>query len=703
VRDNPSSTSKEPETDASPAADIADDARYLNRELSWLEFNARVLALAEDASLPLLERVKFVAIFANNMDEFFQVRVSGLQEQVEAGVVKRSPDGRTPAEQLEGIRERAQELSDRAATVFAIELMPALEKERIRIVRSFDALDPADRTFLRREFDERIFPVLTPLSVDPAHPFPYISNLSLNLAALVRDPMTGVRRFARVKVPPLLPRFVPLPDGERFVPLETVIAAHLDRLFPGMELVAYYTFRLTRDADLEVEEDEAEDLLEAIQSVLRRRRRGANPVRLEVDETMSHEVLELLRRELDLEEEEVVVTPGLLDLSATWSLVELDRPELKHGPWVPVTQPRLANGDGPPDLFRVLRAGDVLVHHPYDSFSSSVEAFVEQAARDPDVLAIKQTMYRTSTQESPIIRALIRAAELGKQVVALVELKARFDEEANITYARELEQAGVHVVHGVVGLKTHAKISLVVRREAGGVRRYAHVGTGNYNPVTARLYEDIGLLTADAEIGADLTDLFNLLTGYSRQRQYRRLLVAPEYLRPEMVDLIRGQAREGGRIVLKMNALVDPDMVDALYEASQAGAEIDLIVRGICCLRPGIPGLSERITVRSLVGRYLEHSRIFRFGERREATHYIGSADLMQRNLDRRVEALAPVSDPSLAARLDEILDVLMQDDMLSWTLGSDGTWTKVRGERGIDAQQRLQELAVERAGSRKA
>ncbi len=703
MRDNPSSTSKEPGTDASPAADIADDARYLNRELSWLEFNARVLALAEDASLPLLERVKFVAIFANNMDEFFQVRVSGLQEQVEAGVVKRSPDGRTPAEQLEGIRERAQELSDRAATVFAAELMPALEKERIRIVRSFDALDPADRAFLGEEFDERIFPVLTPLSVDPAHPFPYISNLSLNLAALVRDPMTGVRRFARVKVPPLLPRFVPLPDGERFVPLETVIAAHLDRLFPGMELVAHYTFRLTRDADLEVEEDEAEDLLEAIQSVLRRRRRGANPVRLEVDETMSHEVLELLRRELDLEEQEVVVTPGLLDLSATWSLVELDRPELKHGPWVPVTQPRLANGDGPPDLFRVLRAGDVLVHHPYDSFSSSVEAFVEQAARDPDVLAIKQTMYRTSTQESPIIRALIRAAELGKQVVALVELKARFDEEANITYARELEQAGVHVVHGVVGLKTHAKISLVVRREAGGVRRYAHVGTGNYNPVTARLYEDIGLLTADAEIGADLTDLFNLLTGYSRQREYRRLLVAPEYLRPEMVDLIRGQAREGGRIVLKMNALVDPDMVDALYEASRAGAEIDLIVRGICCLRPGIPGLSERITVRSLVGRYLEHSRIFRFGERREATHYIGSADLMQRNLDRRVEALVPVSDPSLAARLDEILDVLMQDDMLSWTLGSDGTWTKVRGERGIDAQERLQELAVERAGSRKA
>ena len=662
-----------------------------------------MLALAEDASLPLLERLKFVAIFANNLDEFFQVRVSGLQEQVEAGVVKRSPDGRTPAEQLEGIRERAQELSIRAANVFATELVPALEKERIRIVRSTEALDPADLAFLAQEFDERIFPVLTPLSVDPAHPFPYISNLSLNLAAMVRDPMTGVRRFARVKVPPLLPRFVPLPDGERFVPLETVIAAHLDRLFPGMELVAHHTFRLTRDADLEVEEDEADDLLEAIQSVLRRRRRGANPVRLEVDETMSHEVLELLRRELDLEEQEVVVTPGLLDLSALWSLVALDRPELKHEPWVPVTQPRLADGDAAPDLFEVLRAGDILVHHPYDSFSSSVEAFVEQAARDPAVLAIKQTMYRTSTQESPIIRALIRAAELGKQVVALVELKARFDEEANITYARELEQAGVHVVHGVVGLKTHAKISLVVRREAAGVRRYAHVGTGNYNPVTARLYEDAGLLTADPEIGADLTDLFNLLTGYSRQREYRRLLVAPEYLRPEMLELIRGQAREGGRIVLKMNALVDPDMVDALYEASQAGAEIDLIVRGICCLRPGVPGLSERITVRSLVGRYLEHSRIFRFGDRDAATHYIGSADLMQRNLDRRVEALVPVSDPSLAARLDEIFDVLMQDDMLSWTLGPDGSWSKVPGDRGIDAQQRLQELAVERAGSREA
>jgi polyphosphate kinase len=682
----------------SPTPDLGTDARYLNRELSWLEFNARVLALAEDAALPLLERVKFVAIFAGNLDEFFQVRVAGLQEQVEAGVTKRAPDGRTAGEALAGIRDRAQELCMRAADVFSTELVPALEKERIRIVRSLEGLDPAELAFLDQEFAERIFPVLTPLSVDPSHPFPYISSLSLNLAAIVRDPMTGGRRFARVKVPPLLPRLVALPGGERFVPLEVVIAANMDRLFPGMEILSHHAFRVTRDADVEVEEDEAGDLLEAIQSVLRRRRRGASPVRLEVDETMTPEVLELLRRELDLREDEVFVTPGLIDLSALWVLVELDRPELKHEPWVPVTAPRLSGEDGPADLFRVLRSGGVLVHHPYDSFSSSVEAFVEQAAHDPAVLAIKQTLYRTSTQESPILRSLIRASELGKQVVALVELKARFDEEANISYARELEQAGVHVVYGVVGLKTHAKISLVVRREADGVRRYAHVGTGNYNPVTARLYEDIGLLTADPEIGADLTDLFNVLTGYSRQRDYRRLLVAPHELRVRMLELIRGQARDGGRIVMKMNSLVDPDMIDGLYEASEAGADIDLIVRGICCLRPEIPGLSERIHVRSLVGRYLEHSRIFRFGERDAVVFYIGSADLMQRNLDRRVEALVPVADPGLTGRLDEILDVLMHDDTLAWTLGSDGTWTKVPTERGLEAQQRLQEIAVERA-----
>jgi polyphosphate kinase len=675
-----------------------DEPRFINRELSWLEFDARVLALAQDASLPLLERIKFLAIFASNMDEFFQIRVAGLQEQVEARVVKRSPDGLTPAEQLDGIRLRAQELTVTAASLFTVELVPALEKERIRIVRSLQGLDPSDLDFLDREFGERIFPVLTPLSVDPAHPFPYISDLSLSLAAIVRDPTTSVRRFARVKVPPLLPRFVALPDGERFVPLEVVIASHLERLFPGMEIVSFHAFRVTRDADVEVEEDEAEDLLEAIQSVLRRRRRGASPVRLEVDETMSPEVLDLLRRELDLQESEVYVLPGPLDLAALMSLYSLDRPDLKQQPWTPVTQPRLSDGDGTPDLFAVIRDGDVLVHHPYDSFTTSVEAFVGQAARDRDVLAIKQTLYRTSTQESAIIRALIRAAELGKQVVALVELKARFDEEANITYARELEKAGVHVVYGVVGLKTHAKVSLVVRREVGGIRRYAHVGTGNYNPVTAALYEDIGLLTADPEIGADLTDLFNLLTGYSRQQHYRTVLVAPDFLRLRIRELIREQAREGGRILLKMNALVDPDVIEALYEAAQAGARIDLIVRGICCLRPGVPGLSESVRVRSLVGRYLEHSRIFRFGEGEDERHYIGSADLMQRNLDHRVEAVVPVSDPALCARLDEMLDVLLQDDTLAWTLGRDGAWSKVPTERGVNAQQRFQEMAVERA-----
>lgn len=674
--------------------------RFLNRELSWLDFNARVLALAEDATQPLLERVKFLAIYARNLDEFFQIRVSGLMEQVEAGVAKTSPDGRTPAEQVDGIRARVAELSERADDLVVSELTPELEKERIRILRSLATLDEADLAFLDQEFQERIFPVLTPLSVDPSHPFPYISDLSLNLAAIVRDPMTGVRRFARVKVPPLLPRLIGLPDGERFVPLEDVIAAHLDRLFPGMEIVAHHAFRVTRDADVEVEEDEAEDLLSAIETVLRRRRRGASPVRLEIDDTMSEEVRTLLLRELDLDDADVFVSRSILDLGALWSLYELERPELKDETWVPVTQPRLAKGDGAPNLFEVLRFGDVLVQHPYDSFATSIEAFVEQAAKDPSVLAIKQTLYRTSAQESPIIRSLIHAAEVGKQVVALVELKARFDEEANITYARSLEQAGVHVVYGVVGLKTHAKISLVVRRERGVVRRYGHVGTGNYNPMTARLYEDVGLLTADPDVGADLTDLFNLLTGYSRQREYRRLLVAPHFLRHQLLELIGKQARPGGRIVLKMNALVDPDSIDALYDASRAGAEIDLIVRGICCLCPGVEGLSERIRVRSLVGRYLEHSRIFRFGEREEAEHYIGSADLMQRNLDRRVEALVPVADPLLRARLDEVLDAVIHDDTLAWSLGPDGTWTKVPLERGVNGQLRLQELAVERSRS---
>jgi polyphosphate kinase len=671
--------------------------RLLNRELSWLEFDARVLAIAEDAATPLLERVKFLAIFGTNLDEFFQIRVAGLQEQVEAGVQKRSADGLTPAEQIEGIRVRVQELSARAATLWADELVPALEKERIRVVMDPNDLGHEDLDYLDHEFSERIFPVLTPLSVDPAHPFPYISDLSLNLAAIVRDPTSGDVRFARVKVPPLLPRLVPLPDGERFVFLETLIAMHLDRLFPGMQLAERTVFRVTRDADVEVEEEEAGDLLEAIQSVLRRRRRGASAVRLEIDDTMTPNILDLLRRELDLDATEVIEVRGPIDLSALWTLYGLERPDLKFERWKPVTPRELAFGDDGRGVFDAIDDGDILVHHPYDSFATSVEAFVEGAAVDSDVLAIKQTLYRTSSEESPIIRALARAAEAGKQVVALVELKARFDEELNITYARELEQAGVHVVYGVVGLKTHAKISLVVRRDGDGVRRYAHVGTGNYNAQTATIYEDLGVLTADDAVGEDLADLFNLLTGYSRQEDYRRVVVAPHELRPRMRELILGQAHEGGRIVLKMNALVDPEMIEALYEASRAGAEIDLVVRSICCLRPGIEGVSERIRVRSIVGRYLEHSRVFRFGNDGDAAYYVGSADLMQRNLDRRVEALIPVTDPSLRGRLDEVLDLLLADDVLAWTLAADGTWTKVPTERGVNTQQRLQELAAER------
>jgi polyphosphate kinase len=673
--------------------------RFLNRELSWLEFNARVLALAEDPSNRLLERVKFLAIFGSNLDEFFQVRVAGLQEQREAGVGPASPEGLTPEEQLAGITERVADLYRRTDALWVEDLRPALEKEGVRLV-DWAELDARDREHLGELFRERVFPVLTPLSVDPAHPFPYISSLSLNLAALVRDPSSGERRFARVKVPPLLPRFIEMPDGERFVPIEQVIAAHLDVLFPGMEIVDHSSFRLTRDADFELEEDEGGDLLEAIESVLRRRLRGATPVRLELDAASTDEVRTLLTRELALLPDEVYVAEGLLDPSALWSLHELERPELKDDPWTPVTQPRL---DGVEDYFDVVSKGDLLVHHPYDSFETSVEAFIEQAAADPSVLAIKLALYRTS-EDSPIVRALARAAEAGKQVVALVELQARFDERANITQARTLEQAGVHVVYGIVGLKTHAKVCLIVRREASGIRRYAHVGTGNYNPSTARLYEDVGLLTADPDLGADLSDLFNLLTGYSRQKTYRRLLVAPTDLKQRLIELIRAEAAAGdGSIVLKMNSLVDAETIDALYEASRSGVDVDLLVRGICCLRPGVADLSDTIRVRSIVGRYLEHSRIFRFGSReRGFQHFIGSADLMPRNLERRVEVTVPVLDPALCARLDEILQAGLEDDVLAWDLGSDGVWTKVETERGVSAQERLMQLAVERGENRR-
>jgi polyphosphate kinase len=674
--------------------------RYLNRELSWLAFNERVLTLAEDPKRPLLERVKFLAIVGTNLDEFFQIRVAGLKEQVRMGVAAPSIDGLTPAEQLAAIRARVKEHVARQERLFIEELTPALTQEGIRISRPHDLPD-ADLRRIRAYFHQHIFPVLTPLAVDPAHRFPYISNLSLNLAVLVRDPRTDERRFARVKVPPLLPRFVRIEEGEVFVPLEDAIALHLDELFPGMELVASHPFRVTRNADLEVEKEEAADLLAAIEDQLRRRRRFAQVVRLEVNGSMSEEVRALLARELEVGPEDIFETGALLDLAGLWALHDLDRPDLREQPWRPTTQPRLAGPEGgSQDVFTVMREGDVLVHHPYDSFASSVEAFIGQAARDPRVLAIKQTLYRTSGQESPIARSLIEAAEAGKQVVALVEVKARFDEQANIAWARALEEAGVHVVYGVVGLKTHAKISLVVRLESDGIHRYAHIGTGNYNPTTATIYEDVGLLTAEPELGADLSDLFNYLTGYSRKSRYRRLLVAPLTMRHAVIDLIQGEAtRPGGRIVMKANNLVDHEVVDALYAASQAGTEIDLIIRSICCLRPGVPGLSENIRVRSIVGSYLEHARVFRFGPHdTERIYLIGSADLMPRNLDRRVEAFTTVTDEKLQRRIDEILEVNLGDDALAWTLGPDGSWTPPPAKLGVNTHLELQKLAIKRA-----
>src|SRR6478609_779097 len=675
---------------AAPAGSPTDDPeRLLNRELSWLAFNARVLALAEDTHRPVLERAKFLAIFTTNLDEFVQVRVSGLQEQVMAGVRTTSPDGRRPAEQLDAVRAEIRRLVARQAEVFTTVVVPELARNGIEFSDWAD-LDDDDRKHLVEVFHARVFPVLTPLAVDPAHPFPYISNLSLNLAVQVLDPTTGEERFARVKVPPLLPRFLVLPDNQRVVPLEQVIAAHLDQLFPGMTITAHYPFRVTRDADFELD-DENEDLLEAIESVLTLRKRSGHVVRLEVDTTMADEIRELLVRELELSEDDVSIIDGPLDLSGLWGLQSLDRPELKDEPWVPQTQAVLTRTDPPPDLFRVLQSGDVLVHHPYDSFVTSVEAFVDQASRDPSVLAIKQTLYRTAGPEGAIVASLVRAADAGKQVVALVELKARFDEQANVERARELEEAGVHVVYGLVGLKTHTKILLVVRQEHDGIRRYCHIGTGNYNPVTANLYEDLGLLTKDPDLGADLTELFNYLTGYSRQGRYRKLLVAPVSLRPGIVDRIERETRRGedGRIVMKMNSLVDPVVIEALYAASNAGVSIDLIVRGICCLRPGVSGMSDGIRVRSIVGRFLEHSRIYRFGADPETAEYlIGSADLMPRNLDHRVEALTPVTDPRLRVRLAEMLELDLTDDVLAWELAADGTWYKIPTTQDISTHR---------------
>jgi polyphosphate kinase len=678
-------------------AEVPPPERFDNRELSWLEFDARVLALAENGDLPLLERVRFLAIFQDNLDEFFQIRVAGLKEQVKAGVPSTSPDGMSPAEQLERISERVRTLLARQHHTWSRSLRPRLANAGIRIV-DWEQLDAAAALHVREAFEERVYPILTPLSVDPVHPFPYISNLSLNLAVEVRDPESGVERFARVKVPPRLPRFMALPDGARFVPIEQVIAAHAETLFPGMQIAAVHPFRITRDADLELEIDEAEDLLEQIESILRQRERSPEAVRLELPRTMPKSMRWILREELELDPLDIYVSRSPLGLSDLFQLVALDRPDLKYEPWMGLTQRRLQPAAaGRTDIFAELRQGDVLVQHPYDAFDASVELFVDQASRDPQVLAIKQTLYRTSGKDSAIVRSLVRAAEAGKQVAALVELTARFDEEANITWARVLEQAGVHVVYGVVGLKTHAKVSLVVRDEGGSIRRYCHVGTGNYHPVTARLYEDLGLLTADPEVTADVADLFNYLTGYSNQADYRQILVAPVTLRRSLLQMIQEQTHPHGAIAMKMNSLVDAEMIDALYAASEGGCRVDLIVRGICCLRPGISGLSERIHVRSIVGRYLEHSRIFRFGEGERARHFIGSADLMPRNLDHRVECVAEVTDPELMARLDEIITLDLRDDVLAWELRRDG-WAKVETRAGIEAQVEFRRLAAERA-----
>ncbi|MGH9281539.1 MAG: RNA degradosome polyphosphate kinase, partial [Acidimicrobiales bacterium] len=687
-----------------PPESAGEQPPYINRELSLLDFQERVLALAEDEQQPLLERAKFLAIFATNMDEFFQVRVAGLQDQVAAGLAAASADGLTPAQQLRAIRERIVGLVDRHSRAFVHGVVPALAAAGIRLCEAA-ALSEEDSKHLQAVFDD-VFPVLTPLAVDPGHPFPYISNLSLNLAVIVRDPVTTERRFARLKVPPLLPRLVFLPDGQRFVPLEQVIAAHLDTLFPGMEIECHYPFRVTRNTDLSLEEDEeADDLLEAVEMELRRRRFG-QAVRLEVDARMSAEVRELLQRELEVEPDDVDDVEGTLDLGGLWALHELDRPDLKDEPWHPVTPPELdLDHDDRVNVFSSLRQRDILVHHPYESFTHSVEAFIRQAASDPKVLAIKQTLYRTSG-DSPIVKALIRAAERGKQVSALVELKARFDEQANIAWARALEEAGVHVVYGLMGFKTHSKTALVVRQEDDGIRRYCHVGTGNYNPKTALVYEDLGLLSCDPDLGADLTDLFNFLTGYSRQQRYRKLLLAPTQLRARIIELIEKEAAgpQPGRIVMKVNSLVDRPVIDALYQASAAGVSIDLIVRSICCLRPGVPGLSEKIRVRSIVGRYLEHSRIFAFGhpDQDPVRYLIGSADMMPRNLDSRIEVVVPVEAPKLQARLKEILEIELADDVLAWQLDAEGRWTKVTTVEGVAAHASLQQRALERVQPRR-
>jgi polyphosphate kinase len=699
---------------------------FLNRELSWLEFNNRVLHEALDLRTPLLERLKFLAIFSSNLDEYFMVRVSALKEQVQAEVSQLSPDGLSPREQLDVISLRLRPLVTKQHQHFEQVLQPSLSAQGIYFLNYID-LSSEQRTYFQTYFEEQIFPVLTPLAVDPSHPFPFMSNLSLNLAVVIRDPATADEYFARVKVPSSLPRFLKLPENLHLqpadppavwigVPIEQVIAHNLGTLFPGMDIQEYHLFRVTRDADMEIQEDEADDLLQAIEESLRQRRFGG-VVRLEIQPSMPTAIREKLMRGLGLTENDIYEIEGLLNLRDLMMLMEISSPELKDLPWTAVVPARLqrldessedtsdeeADADG---FFAVIRKQDLLVHHPYHSFAATVQRFITQAAYDPDVLAIKMTLYRTSG-DSPIVNALIKAAENGKQVAVLMELKARFDEENNIQWARKLEKAGVHVVYGMVGLKTHTKVVLVVRKEAARIRRYVHIGTGNYNPKTARLYTDLGLLSCREDLGADLTDLFNYLTGYSRQQSYRKLLVAPVSLRDRMTKLILREAehcRQGkkGRIVAKMNSLTDPRIITALYEASNAGVEIDVIIRGMCCLRPGLPDVSENIRVISIIGRFLEHARIFYFHNDGQEEVFIGSADWMSRNLDRRVEAVVPIEDPTIVKDLQEILGVMLADNRQAWELQTDGHY--IQRQPGSDSpecgsQKVLMEMALQEAG----
>jgi polyphosphate kinase len=669
-----------------PQALAGPAVHHFERDLSWLAFNERVLSLAADPAIPLLERCKFCAIASTNLDEFFQIRVAGRVDAVVQGRPS-SYGSLTPRELLRRIGIDVRRLIETQARLVEHELLPTLAANGVAVV-SAEVLDRRQNKLVDAIFEAQIFPVLTPLAVDPGHPFPYISTLSLNLAVLLRDPVTGAPRFARVKVPPLFPRFVSIDEGKTLVTLESVISSRLDRLFLGMEVEGSTLFRVTRDADLDVDDEESDDMLRAVESELRRRRFG-RAVRLEVSDATDAETVDVLCRELELDIEHVYFVPTLIDLSALHQLHQLELPDLKDKPWTGGDHSAFAaDGETLPDVFAEIRAHDILVHHPYDSFATSVERFILSAALDPKVLAIKQTLYRTSG-DSPIIKALIKAAESGKQVAALIELKARFDEQANIEWARALERAGVHVVYGLVGLKTHSKTALVVRAESDGLRRYVHVGTGNYHSTTARFYEDLGFFTTDAEITADIADLFNSLTGYARSPEYRQLLVAPINYRQEILRHIKAQAKLGadGYVWLKLNSLVDPEIIDALYHASKKGVPVEILVRGICCLRPGLQGVSDSITVRSILGRYLEHSRVFCFGRGDEATWVLGSADLMPRNLNRRVEVGVAVKDPALRRQLDTMRESYMAADVKHWQLGTDGTW---RQHGTTDVQETL-------------